>query len=117
MSRDDEPGRSAGRGSESVLRFPDLTIDLDRRRVVQNDREVHLTPTEFALLELFAHNAGRPLTLGRIISRVWKGGPGTTTDTVRVHVGSLRRKLEPDPSNPRYIVTEPWVGYRFSPSE
>ena len=49
----------------------------------------------------------------RIAARVWKGAPATSADTVRVHVGSLRRKLEPDPSTPRYIVTEPWVGYRF----
>jgi len=105
--------RSAGFGSESLLRFPDLTIDLERRRVLQGEREIHLTPTEFALLELFAKNAGRPLTLHRIIARVWEGDPETSIDAVRVHVSSLRRKLEPDPSNPRYLITEPWVGYRF----
>jgi two-component system KDP operon response regulator KdpE len=53
------------------------------------------------------------VSLGQIVGRVWKGAPATTPDTVRVHVGTLRKKLEPDPSNPRYIVTEPWVGYRF----
>jgi len=95
------------------LDFGSLTIDLDRRRVVEGGREIRLTPTEFELLELFARHAGRPLTLQQIISRVWGGAPGTTPDTVRVHVGSLRRKIEPDPSNPRYVVTEPWVGYRF----
>jgi two-component system KDP operon response regulator KdpE len=105
--------RSAGAGPVSLLRFPDLTIDLERRRVLQADREIHLTPTEFALLELFARNAGRPLTLDRIIARVWEGNPETSPDAVRVQVSSLRRKLEPDPSNPRYLVTEPWVGYRF----
>jgi len=105
--------RSSAGGPEPVLKFPDLTIDLERRRVQQADREIHLTPTEFALLELFAKNAGRPLTLDRIIARVWQGAPETSPDAVRVQVGSLRRKLEPDPSNPRYLVTEPWVGYRF----
>lgn len=105
--------RSPGRASESNLRFPDLVIDVDRRRVLRQDVDVHLTPTEFALLELFARNAGRPLTHRQLIAHVWKGASGTTADTVRVHVGTLRRKLEPDPSNPRYIVTEPWVGYRF----
>jgi len=105
--------RSMGRANVGVLEFPDLTIDLDRRRVVQGGREVRLTPTEFALLELFATNAGRPLTLRQIVARIWKGAPGTTSDAVRVHVGSLRRKIEPDPSNPCYLVTEPWVGYRF----
>ena len=105
--------RSGGRSETMVLEFPDLTIDLERRRVVQAGREVRLTPTELALLEMFARNSGKPVTLRQIVARVWKGAPATTSDTVRVHVGSLRRKLEPDPSNPRYLVTEPWVGYRF----
>lgn len=105
--------RSGGSEADAVLRFPDLTIDLGRRLVVQGNRDLHLTPTEFALLELFARNAGRPLTIRRIIARVWSGNPETTPDAVRVHVSSLRRKLEPDPSNPRYLITEPWVGYRF----
>jgi DNA-binding response OmpR family regulator len=105
--------RSAGQTATSMLRFPGLSIDLERRKVRQEDREVRLTPTEFELLALFAANAGRPFTFDRIIARVWQGSPGTSRDTVRVHVGSLRRKIEPDPSNPRYLVTEPWVGYRF----
>ena len=96
-----------------VLRFEDLTIDLERRRVVQGSREVKLTPTEFTLLELLAANAGRPVLLDQIIARVWHGAPATTSDTVRVHMSALRRKLEPDAANPRYIVNEPWVGYRF----
>ncbi|MGH9456377.1 MAG: response regulator transcription factor [Thermoanaerobaculia bacterium] len=95
------------------LLFPDLEIDLERRTVVQGGRELRLTPTEFALLAVLAANAGRPLFFRQIIDRVWGGAPGTTKDAVRVHVASLRRKLEPDPSNPRYIVTEPWIGYRF----
>jgi two-component system, OmpR family, KDP operon response regulator KdpE len=95
------------------LRFPDLTVDLQRRRVVQGGREVKLTPTEFALLELFATHAGKPLFFNQIIDRVWRGAPATSKDTVRVHVAALRRKLEPDASNPRYLVTEPWIGYRF----
>jgi two-component system KDP operon response regulator KdpE len=105
--------RSAGGARPDRLEFEALTVDLERRRVVQGGREVRLTPTEFALLELLARNAGKPLTLHQLIARVWGGAPGTSLDTVRVHVGSLRRKLEPDPSNPRYLVTEPWVGYRF----
>lgn len=96
-----------------VLRFPDLVIDRSRRTVAQGEREVRLTPTELAILEMLASHAGRPVTLRQIIATVWTGAPATTVDTVRVHVGSLRRKLEPDPANPRYIGTEPWVGYRF----
>jgi two-component system KDP operon response regulator KdpE len=105
--------RSAGVAAPAVRRFPDLEIDLDRRRVVQAGHEVRLTPTEFALLDLFSAQPGKALTFRQIVARVWRGAPATTQDTVRVHVGSLRRKLEPDPAQPRYLVTEPWVGYRF----
>jgi two-component system KDP operon response regulator KdpE len=96
-----------------VLAFDGLSIELERRRVVQEGREIHLTPTEYSLLELLATNAGRPMFTDHIIGRIWRDAPGTTTDTVRVHVSSLRKKIEPDPSSPRYIVTEPWIGYRF----
>lgn len=105
--------RRGERTTSEVLRFPDLTIDRGRRTVVQGDREIRLTPTELAILELLASRSGKPVTPRQIIAIVWKGAPATTVDTVRVHVGSLRRKLEPDPANPRYIGTEPWVGYRF----
>jgi two-component system KDP operon response regulator KdpE len=104
--------RNAGQPATN-LAFHDLTIDLERRRVVQGGREVRLTPTEFALLELLATNAGKPMFIEQIIARVWRSTPSTTPDTVRVHMSSLRKKIEPDPSDPRYIVTEPWVGYRF----
>lgn len=107
--------RRSGVAAPKVLRFPDLEIDRDRRKVIQGGREVRLTPTEFAILELLASQAGRPVTLRQIIATVWRGAPATTPDTVRVHVGWLRRKLEPDPADPRYIGTEPWVGYRFLP--
>jgi two-component system, OmpR family, KDP operon response regulator KdpE len=97
----------------STLTFDDLTIDLERRRVVQGGHEVRLTPTEFSLLEILAINAGKPMFIEHIIARVWRAARGTTADTVRVHMSSLRKKIEPNPSEPRYIVTEPWVGYRF----
>ncbi len=93
--------RSGVVAARTVLEFDGLSIDLERRRVVQEGREVKLTPTEFAILELLATNAGKPVTTARIISRVWKGAPGTTVDVVRVHVGTMRKKLEPDPSTPR----------------
>ena len=100
-------------GGPPVLEFPGLVIDRERRLVTQGEREVRLTPTEFAILEVLALSAGRPVSIGQIVGRVWKGAPAPTPDTVRVPVGTRRQKLEPDPSNPRYIVTEPWVGYRF----
>lgn len=104
--------RSAGT-SATALRFEGLTIDLEHRRVTQGDREIKLTRTEFALLELLATRAGKPVSMRQIIARVWDSAAGTTHDTIRVHMSSLRRKIEPDPAKPRYIVTEPWVGYRF----
>lgn len=97
----------------ATLQFNGLLIDLERRRVTRGDRDIRLTPTEYALLELLATNAGKPVFTDYIIARVWRDAPGTTTDTVRVHMSTLRKKIEPDPSSPRYIVTEPWVGYRF----
>jgi len=105
--------RRSGIAAHSRLDFPDLSVDIERRRVTQGTREVHLTPTEFGILELLARRAGRPVSFDEIVNAVWKGAPATSNDAVRVHVGALRRKLEPDASNPRYIVTEPWVGYRF----
>jgi two-component system KDP operon response regulator KdpE len=105
--------RRAGNALETQFNFPDLSIDVKRRRVVQGGREIRLTPTEFAILEVLARHAGRPVSFDELIAFVWKGAPATSNDAVRVHVGALRRKLEPDPSSPRYIVTEPWIGYRF----
>jgi two-component system, OmpR family, KDP operon response regulator KdpE len=104
--------RSAG-SIASILNFPELSIDVERRRVVQGIRELKLTPKEFAILEFMARRAGRPVTFDQIIAAVWRTSGGTTNDAVRVHVGALRRKIEPDPAQPMYIVTEPWIGYRF----
>jgi len=105
--------RRTASATAATLSFDELTIDLERRKVTQGGRDIHLTPTEYGLLELLASNAGKPMFIEHIIARVWRNAPGTTADTVRVHMSSLRKKIEPDPSNPRYIVTEPWVGYRF----
>lgn len=104
--------RRSGRGGEA-LRFAGLTLDPDRHLVTVDDQPVRLTPTEFAILELLARSAGKPVTLRQIIAKVWHGAPGTSEDTVRVHVGSLRRKLERNAAEPRFLLTEPWVGYRF----
>jgi two-component system KDP operon response regulator KdpE len=98
-----------------VLRFPGLVIDRGRRQVLRDGQEIRLTPTETSILELLAARAGRPVSLRQMIAVVWNGAPGTSQETVRAHVGSLRRKLEPDSNEPRFILTEPWVGYRFLP--
>jgi two-component system KDP operon response regulator KdpE len=105
--------RHADESAADVLEFPGLTLDRERRRVVVEGKEIRLTPTELSILELLASHAGKPVTIRQIIGRVWHGAPGTTPDAVRVHVGSLRKKIEPDPARPRYVITEPWVGYRF----
>ena len=105
--------RRSRAGAPGVLRFDDLTIDVSRRLVTFGEREIRLTPTEFSLLELLATHAGKPVFMQQIIARVWGSAPATTHDTVRVHVSALRRKIEPDPARPHYIVTEPWIGYRF----
>jgi two-component system KDP operon response regulator KdpE len=105
--------RRSGQPASPTMAFADLTIDVERRRVLQGGRDIRLTPTEFSLLELLASNSGKPMFIEQIIARVWHSAPSTTADTVRVHMSSLRKKLEPNPSEPRYIVTEPWVGYRF----
>jgi two-component system, OmpR family, KDP operon response regulator KdpE len=105
--------RRLGGTTAKTLAFEGLTLDFEHRRVTRDDREIRLTPTEYALLELLATHAGKPMFTDHIIARVWRDAPGTTADTVRVHMSALRKKIEPDPSSPRYIVTEPWVGYRF----
>jgi two-component system KDP operon response regulator KdpE len=96
-----------------VMRFPDLVIDAIRRTASQGGREVRLTPREFAILELLAGAAGRPIGAAEIVRKVWGPDQAVTADAVRVHISAIRRKLEPDPGSPRYLVTEPWVGYRF----
>lgn len=105
--------RRSGLGTLGRLAFTGLTIDFDRRRVLRGDAEIRLTPTEFAVLALLASHAGKVVTAGQIIARVWRDSPATTPDTVRVHVASLRKKIEPDPSSPQFVITEPWIGYRF----
>jgi two-component system, OmpR family, KDP operon response regulator KdpE len=91
-----------------------LVIDRDRFRVLREGEEVRLTPKEFELLTYLAQHPGRVLTHRALLKAIW--GPHATDqpEHLRVLVGSLRKKIEPDPSSPRYILTEPWVGYRFA---
>jgi two-component system KDP operon response regulator KdpE len=96
-----------------VLRRGDLTIDFDRRRVIVSDTEVRLTPKELDLLTLLASHAGRVLTHRAILKAIWGTHGADQGEHLRVLVGQVRKKIEPDPARPRYILTEPWVGYRF----
>ena len=91
-----------------------LTIDRQRFRVERDGEEIRLTPKEFELLSLLAANAGRVLTHRAILRAIWGANAVHQPEHLRVLVGALRKKIEPDPSSPRFILTEPWVGYRFA---
>ena len=91
----------------------DLTIDYDRRRVLRGSEEVRLTPKEFDLLVLLARNPDRVLTHRAILKAIWGANAVNQPEHLWVLVGQLRKKIEPDPGNPRYLVSEPWVGYRL----
>ncbi|HUJ31053.1 MAG TPA: response regulator transcription factor [Candidatus Acidoferrum sp.] len=93
----------------------DLGIDFETRRVTVRGREVHLTPKEFELLRQLVASAGKPLTHRRLLQAVWGPDYGDEPEYLRVAINQLRKKIEPDPSHPRLILTEPWVGYRFQP--
>jgi two-component system KDP operon response regulator KdpE len=107
--------RSFGREQalQGQLRRGDLTIDFDRRRVCRGDVEIRLTPKEFELLTVLAIKAGRVLTHRTILKAVWGPHTADQPEHLRVLVQQLRRKIEPDPAHPRYVLTEPWVGYRL----
>jgi two-component system KDP operon response regulator KdpE len=108
---------SAGDAPATVIEAGGLHVDLTRREVTRDGRAVHLTPIEYRILAYLARNAGRMLTHQQILTEVW--GPGRTHEShyVRVHMASLRRKIERDPARPRLIVTEPGVGYRLRDRE
>jgi two-component system KDP operon response regulator KdpE len=104
----------AGAASAGPIVRGDLRIDLDRRRVLRNDNELRLTPKEFELLVFLAQRPGRVLTHRVVLNAIWGPNAVDQPEHLRVLVASLRRKLEIDPAHPRYILTEPWVGYRFA---
>jgi two-component system KDP operon response regulator KdpE len=91
----------------------DLTIDYGRRRVVRGGEEIRLTPKEFELLSLLAQNRDRVLTHRKILKAIWGSNAVDQPEHLWVLVGQLRKKIELDPAHPRYLVSEPWVGYRF----
>lgn len=92
-----------------------FTVDLAARRVMSEQAEIRLTPTEWHLLEVLVRNTGNLVTQRQLLQQVWGPAYGTETNYLRVHIANLRRKLEPDPSRPRYLITEPGIGYRFLP--
>ena len=110
--------RRAGQSSaEPVFTCDDLTVDLARRLVMMAGREVQLTPTEYDLLRVLVMNAGKVLTHRQLLRELWGPGYEQESHMLRVNISNLRRKLEPDPTRPHYIRTEPGVGYRLRYSE
>jgi two-component system KDP operon response regulator KdpE len=98
------------------VQVADLIIDFSRRRVVRGDDEIRLTPKEFELFALLARNVDRVLTHQTILTAIWGANAVEHPEHLWVLVAQLRKKIEPDPSIPRYLVSEPWVGYRLSSS-
>ena len=98
-----------------VLEVGDFRVDLENRSVAVKGSEVHLTPKEYDLMVHLLRHQGKVLTHRALLAAVWGGDATEQTEYLRVFIGQLRKKIEPDPSNPRYILTEPWVGYRFDP--
>jgi len=95
----------------------DFRVDLQTREVKVCAKEIHLTPKEFDLLVYLLRNAGKVLTHRTVLSAVWGGNYVEQNEYLRVFIGRLRKKIEKDPARPRYILTEPWVGYRFLPGK
>jgi two-component system KDP operon response regulator KdpE len=103
--------------AEKLIEDQDFRIDFQTREVRVSGKEIHLSPKEFDLLVYFLRNAGKVLTHRSVLSAVWGGNYVEQTEYLRVFVGRLRKKIEKDPARPRYILTEPWVGYRFVPGK
>ena len=101
--------------SATVLEAGDFRLDVETRKVTISGQEIHLTPKEFELLAHLMRHAGKVLTHRKLLTAIWGGNYGEQTEYLRVFVGQLRKKIEPDPASPRYILTEPWIGYRFDP--
>jgi two-component system KDP operon response regulator KdpE len=107
--------RPTDEAKQAPIEVGDFTIDPGARSVLVKNRPVHLTPKEFDLLVYLARHAGKVVTHRALLGAVWGGENTAQVEYLRVFVNQLRKKLEPSPNSPRYIVTDPWVGYRFEP--
>ncbi|HEY4609127.1 MAG TPA: winged helix-turn-helix domain-containing protein, partial [Ilumatobacteraceae bacterium] len=101
---------------EPVIETPHFAVDLVNRRVTRDNESVHLTPTEWDIVERLVRNPGRLVTQRQLLQDIWGPQYESETNYLRVHLAAIRRKLEPDPGQPRYFITEPGIGYRFEPS-
>jgi two-component system KDP operon response regulator KdpE len=102
---------------DAVIEVGDFRIDTEARKVLVRGREVRLTPKEFDLLVFLARRPGKVVNHRTLLGAIWGGQSTEQVEYLRVFVGQLRKKLEPETSSPQYILTEPWVGYRFEPGE
>jgi two-component system, OmpR family, KDP operon response regulator KdpE len=107
--------RASPAQDEPVVSTDDFTVDLADKRVSKAGSDVRLTPTEWQLLEVLVRHADRLVTQRQLLQDVWGPGYQNEANYLRVYIANLRRKLEPDPSRPRYLLTEPGMGYRFRP--
>jgi len=105
---------SSPEGGPQSVQLDDIEINLATRRVIANGREVRLTPKEFGLLQYLLANPNVPIPHGRLLQAVWGPDYGDQVEYLRVFMNQLRKKIEPDPAHPKYLLTEPWVGYRFA---
>jgi two-component system, OmpR family, KDP operon response regulator KdpE len=103
---------------DTIFKTGDLCVDLEARRVTRNDREIQLTPIQFKLLATLVRHAGKLVTQKQLLKEVWGPGGGSEQQHyVRIYVHQLRHKIEDDPARPRYLLTEPWAGYRLKVEE
>ena len=105
--------RTPDGGGEPRIEIGDLIVDLEGRHVTRSGKEVHLTPIEFDLLRVLAQHRGKLVTHRQLLREVWGPGYEAETHYLRVHFAHIRAKIEPEPSLPRYVITEPGVGYRL----
>ena len=99
----------------AVIEVGDFRVDVEAHQVAVRGREIHLTPKEFDLLVFLVQRPSKVLTHHRLLGAVWGGDYSEQTEYLRVFIGQLRKKIESDPATPKYILTEPWIGYRFLP--
>ncbi|WP_024806498.1 response regulator [Nocardia sp. BMG51109] len=104
----------AGEGSDPVVETSSFVVDLSAKKVTKHGRDVHLTPTEWGVLEMLVRNQGKLVGRRELLREVWGPSYATETHYLRVYLAQLRRKLEDDPSHPKHLLTEAGMGYRFS---
>jgi two-component system KDP operon response regulator KdpE len=103
--------------TQTTLDSGDFHVDLETREITVRGKSIHLTPKEFDLLVYFIKHSGKVLTHRTLLAALWGGNYVEQNEYLRVFVGNLRKKFEPDAATPRYILTEPWIGYRFNSGE